>query len=149
MKKRHTKRVKSKTKLLRSGIVLAAKLPKMRTGLTRIKVIGVGGGGNHAVSRMMESERIKGVEFIAVNTDAQDLDYTNAHRKILIGKALTHGLGAGMNTEIGKQAAEENRSEIGEVLDGADIVFVTAGLAAARERRRAPSSRKSRGKRGF
>lgn len=77
---------------------------------------------------MMESGRIKGVEFIAVNTDAQDLDYCSAHRKIYIGKALTRGLGAGMNPEIGKQAVEENRSEIGEALDGADIVFVTAGL---------------------
>jgi cell division protein FtsZ len=128
MKGKHKKSLRGKKKLLERGVILAAKLPKMRMGLTRIKVIGVGGGGNHAVSRMMESERLKGVEFIAVNTDAQDLDYTSAHRKVLIGKALTHGLGAGMNTEIGKQAAEENRSEIGEVLDGADIVFITAGF---------------------
>jgi len=98
-------------------------------GITSIKVIGVGGGGGNAVSRMMEGDdRLKGVEFIAVNTDAQDLDYASAHRKIYIGKALTHGLGAGMNPDIGKQAAEENRSEIGEILDGADIVFVTAGM---------------------
>jgi cell division protein FtsZ len=99
-----------------------------RAGITRIKVIGVGGGGSNAVSRMMAGERLRGVEFIAVNTDAQDLDYATAHRKIYIGKALTRGLGAGMNPEIGKQAAEENRSEIGESLEGADIVFVTAGM---------------------
>jgi cell division protein FtsZ len=91
--------------------------------------VGIGGGGTNAVSRMMQdSERIRGVEFIAVNTDAQDLDYASSHKKIYIGKALTHGLGAGMNPEIGKQAAEENRSEIGEMLEGADIVFVTAGM---------------------
>jgi cell division protein FtsZ len=101
----------------------------LQSGLTKIKVVGIGGGGTNAVSRMMQDpERIRGVEFIAVNTDAQDLDYANSHKKIYIGKALTHGLGAGMNPEIGKQAAEENRSEIGEMLDGADIVFVTAGM---------------------
>jgi len=95
----------------------------------KIKVIGVGGGGGNAISRMMESsERVRGVEFIAVNTDAQDLDFVSAHRKVYIGKALTRGLGAGMNPEIGKQAAEENRSELGELIDGADIVFVTAGF---------------------
>ncbi|MBI5732739.1 cell division protein FtsZ [Candidatus Jorgensenbacteria bacterium] len=101
---------------------------KQKRLATKIKVVGVGGGGGNIVSRMMQGDRIKGVEFIAVNTDAQDLDHTIAHRKIYIGKALTHGLGAGMNPDIGKQAAEENRSEIGEALDGADMVFVTAGL---------------------
>jgi cell division protein FtsZ len=101
----------------------------LQSGLTKIKVVGIGGGGGNAVSRMMQDpERIRGVEFIAVNTDAQDLDYASAHKKIYIGKALTHGLGAGMNPEVGKQAAEENRSEIGEMLKDADIVFVTAGM---------------------
>lgn len=104
--------------------------PKHGRGtFTNIKVVGVGGGGGNAVTRMMaESDRIRGVEFIAVNTDAQDLDHAHAHRKIYIGRALTHGLGAGMNPEVGKQAAEENRSEIGEALDGADVVFLTAGF---------------------
>ena len=101
---------------------------KMSSTFTRIKVVGVGGGGGNAISRMMDGDRIRGVEYVAVNTDAQDLDYANAHRKVYIGKALTKGLGAGMNPEVGKQAAEENRSEIGEMLEGADIVFVTAGL---------------------
>ncbi len=107
---------------------VASSKKKPSATFTRIKVIGVGGGGGNAVSRMMETNRIRGVEYVAVNTDAQDLDYANAHRKIYIGRALTKGLGAGMNPEVGKQAAEENRSEIGEMLEGADIVFVTAGL---------------------
>jgi cell division protein FtsZ len=101
---------------------------RVKDGGAVIKVVGIGGGGGNAVTRMMESERMRGVEFIAVNTDAQDLNHALAHQKIYVGKALTHGLGAGMNPEIGKQAAEENRSEIGEALQGADIVFVTAGL---------------------
>ena len=97
-------------------------------GITMIKVIGVGGGGGNAVSRMMDGERLRGVEFVAANTDAQDLDYASAHKKIYMGRALTRGLGSGMNPDVGKQAAEENRSEIGEALDGADVVFVTAGM---------------------
>lgn len=97
-------------------------------GITKIKIVGVGGAGGNIVTRMKERLRIKGVEYIAVNTDAQDLNHTLAHRRVYIGKALTKGLGAGMNPEIGKQAAEENRSEIGEVLEGTDIVFITAGL---------------------
>jgi cell division protein FtsZ len=122
-KRRAKKRESSKKKTM---------IPRVKQGkgvFTRIKVVGVGGGGGNAISRMMaESDRIRGVEFIAVNTDAQDLDHANAHKKIYIGRALTHGLGAGMNPEIGKQAAEENRSELGEALDGADVVFLTAGF---------------------
>jgi len=97
-------------------------------GLTKIKVVGVGGCGGNIVTRMMMAERPRGVEFIAINTDKQDLDYTLAHKKLYIGKALTKGLGAGMNPEIGKQAAEENRSEIGEALSDANIVFLAAGM---------------------
>jgi cell division protein FtsZ len=102
--------------------------PKSDRGLTKIVVVGAGGGGSNAVTRMMMGDRPRGVEFIAVNTDAQDLDYASAHRKLYIGRALTRGLGAGMNPEIGKQAAEENRSEIGEAIEGADVVFITAGF---------------------
>lgn len=105
-----------------------SKSRRIKGGQAHIKVIGVGGGGGNAISRMMSGEKMRGVEFIAINTDAQDLNYTRSHRKLYIGRALTKGLGAGMNPEIGKQAAEENRSEIGEVLDGADIVFITAGF---------------------
>lgn len=94
----------------------------------RIKVVGVGGGGGNAVSRMCDDLGIKGIEFIAINTDAQDLDYCRAKKKIYIGKNLTRGLGTGMNPDIGRQAAEENRAEIAESLKGADLIFVTAGL---------------------
>lgn len=99
-----------------------------RAPIAHVKVIGIGGAGGKIISRMMEGDRMRGVEFIAINTDAQDLDRVMAHKKIYIGRALTKGLGAGMNPEIGKQAAEENRSEIGEALEGADVVFVTAGM---------------------
>lgn len=93
----------------------------------RIKVVGVGGSGGNAISRMIDS-KIKGVEFVAINTDAQALHHSKANEKVHIGKNLTKGLGAGMNPEIGRQAAEENRDEIQEVLKGADMVFVTCGL---------------------
>jgi cell division protein FtsZ len=93
----------------------------------RIKVVGVGGSGNHAISRMAEC-KMPGVEFVAVNTDAQDLHHCKANEKIHIGKNLTKGLGAGMNPELGRQAAEENRDEIHEALKGSDMVFVTCGL---------------------
>lgn len=100
--------------------------PEIET-FARIKVIGVGGGGGNAVTRMFNSQ-IKGVDFIAVNTDAQDLNHAKANVKIHIGKNLTKGLGAGMNPDIGRQAAEENRNEIQDALKGADLVFITCGL---------------------
>jgi len=92
-----------------------------------IKVVGVGGGGGNAVTRM-STDLVRGVELIAVNTDAQDLDNAVARKKLYIGKNLTKGLGTGMNPEIGRQSAEENRSEIVEALRGADLIFITAGL---------------------
>ena len=94
----------------------------------KIKVVGVGGGGGNAVSRMCNDFSVRGIEFTAINTDAQDLDYCRVKRKIYIGKNLTRGLGTGMNPELGRQAAEETRSEIVESLKGADLVFITAGL---------------------
>lgn len=93
----------------------------------RIKVVGVGGGGGKAVTRMVD-HKIHGVDFITINTDAQDLHFTKARLKIHVGKNLTKGLGAGMNPEIGRQAAEENRDEIHEALKGGDMVFLTCGL---------------------
>ncbi|MFA7209012.1 MAG: cell division protein FtsZ [Parcubacteria group bacterium] len=93
----------------------------------RIKVVGVGGSGNNAIERMIES-KIKGVEFVAINTDSQALHHNKATEKVHIGKNLTKGLGAGMNPDIGRQAAEETRDEIQDVLKGADMVFVTCGL---------------------
>lgn len=92
-----------------------------------IKVIGVGGGGNNAVNRMIHAG-LKGVEFIAVNTDAQALFLAQANQKIQIGTKLTKGLGSGGNPEIGQKAAEESRDEIMQVLKGSDMVFVTAGM---------------------
>ncbi|TSD04704.1 MAG: cell division protein FtsZ [Parcubacteria group bacterium Greene0714_36] len=93
----------------------------------RIKVIGIGGGGGKAVTRMID-HKINGVDFLTINTDAQDLHFTKARTKIHIGKNLTKGLGAGMNPDLGRQAAEENRDEIHEALKGADMVFLTCGL---------------------
>lgn len=93
----------------------------------RMRVIGVGGGGNNAVDRMIE-EDLPGVEFVAINTDAQALGNCRAPIKIQIGKKLTRGLGAGARPEIGRQAIEENKEEILEALQGVDLVFVTAGL---------------------
>ncbi len=99
----------------------------MLDGAATIKVIGVGGAGNNAVNRMIDSG-IKGVEFIAVNTDRQTLITSKAGTKIQIGEKLTRGLGAGANPDIGAQAAEESKAEIAEALRGADMVFVTAGM---------------------
>ncbi|MGB9378750.1 MAG: cell division protein FtsZ [Mycobacteriales bacterium] len=94
--------------------------------LAVIKVVGIGGGGVNAVNRMIEVG-LKGVEFIAINTDAQALLMSDADVKLDIGRELTRGLGAGANPDVGKQAAEDHRDEIEEVLKGADMVFVTAG----------------------
>ncbi|MEK9147782.1 MAG: cell division protein FtsZ [Patescibacteria group bacterium] len=93
---------------------------------TSIKVVGVGGGGGNAIDHMIEAG-LKGVEFIAVNTDAQDLHYCKANEKIHIGKNATRGLGAGMDPELGRQAAEESKEELARMLDGADMVFITGG----------------------
>ena len=99
----------------------------MMDGTATIKVIGVGGAGNNAVNRMIEAG-IKGVDFIAVNTDRQALQTSKANTKIQIGEKITRGLGAGANPDIGAQSAEESKSEVAEVLRGADMVFVTAGM---------------------
>ena len=93
----------------------------------KIKVVGVGGGGGNSLSRMQEIG-IKGGELIAVNTDAQDLLYSNVNQKILIGRELTQGLGAGSNPKIGEEAAKESESEIKKKLAGSDMVFITCGL---------------------
>lgn len=95
--------------------------------LAKIKVVGVGGGGGKAVDRMMQS-KIRGVEFIAVNTDSQDLQGLQVPIKIHIGKNSTRGLGAGMNPDLGYKAAEESQEELKEALKGADMVFITCGL---------------------
>lgn len=93
----------------------------------RIKVMGVGGSGKNAVNHMIGS-KVRGVDFIAVNTDAQDLHHSEARRKIHIGKNLTRGLGTGMSPDIGRRAVEETKEEIQEALKGADMVFIACGL---------------------
>ncbi|MFA5163570.1 MAG: cell division protein FtsZ [Patescibacteria group bacterium] len=100
--------------------------PEVET-FAKIKVVGVGGGGGSAVNRMVEAG-IKGVEFVAVNTDIQALHYNKAKEKIHIGKTVTKGLGAGMNPDLGRQAAEESQNDLREALKDCDMVFVTCGL---------------------
>lgn len=95
--------------------------------MPKIKVIGVGGGGSNAVNRMIENE-VQGVEFVVCNTDAQVLRLSKAETRIQLGKELTRGLGAGADPEIGRKAAEESYKELEEMLAGADMVFITAGL---------------------
>ncbi|MEG0073692.1 MAG: cell division protein FtsZ [Clostridia bacterium] len=95
--------------------------------MANIKVIGVGGGGNNAVNRMIDAG-LKGVEFIAINTDKLDLSHSKAEIKIQIGEKLTRGLGAGANPEIGKHSADESRVEIAEAIKGADMVFIASGM---------------------
>ncbi|MCI8961999.1 MAG: cell division protein FtsZ [Clostridia bacterium] len=102
-------------------------LSRVNEGSAIIKVIGVGGGGNNAVNRMIDAG-IKGVEFIAVNTDKQALQISKANTRIQIGEKITRGLGAGADPNVGAQSAEESKSEIAEALRGADMVFVTAGM---------------------
>ena len=92
-----------------------------------VKVIGIGGGGGNAVARMAK-DFLRGVDFIAINTDHQDLDHCEVKQRLYIGKSLTKGLGAGMNPDVGRQAAEENRSEISEAVKDADLVFLAAGF---------------------
>ena len=95
--------------------------------VVNIKVIGVGGGGNNVVNRMVQSGA-KGVEFVAINTDKQALSVSSATYKIQIGEKLTHGQGAGSNPEIGRKSAEENRAQIAKALESTDMVFITAGM---------------------
>ncbi len=105
-------------------------MPEVRPAIetfAKIKVIGAGGSGGSAVNRMIKS-KIKGVEFIAANTDVQALHYSQAPTKIHLGKSVTRGLGAGMNPEVGRGAAEESQNELRDALKGADMVFITCGL---------------------
>ncbi|MBI2623612.1 MAG: cell division protein FtsZ [Candidatus Liptonbacteria bacterium] len=108
----------------------AANVPpkeKLFAPIANVKVVGIGGGGTNAVSRISR-DFVRGVQFLAVNTDHQDLDHAEVRHKIYIGKNLTRGLGTGMNPDLGRQAAEENRTEITEALRGSDLIFLTAGF---------------------
>lgn len=105
-------------------------MPQIKTDVeafARIKVLGIGGSGKNALNYMINS-KVKGVDFIAINTDSQDLHHSMAKKKIHIGKNLTRGLGAGMNPELGKRAVEETKEEIQEAVKGADMVFISGGL---------------------
>ncbi len=105
-------------------------MPKINPDIesfARIKVIGIGGSGKNALNHMIVS-KVKGVEFIVMNTDTQDLHNSFAEKKVHLGKNLTKGLGAGMNPEIGKRAAEETKAEIQDVIKGADMVFIACGM---------------------
>lgn len=106
---------------------MEVRMSQTTENFARIKVLGLGGGGSNAVNRMI-AESIQGVEFVAINTDAQALMLSNAPQRIHIGEKLTKGLGSGGNPEIGRKAAEESSDELYEVLRGADMVFITAGM---------------------
>src|SRR5438270_13920932 len=100
-------------------------LPEVET-FARIKVVGVGGGGGAAVERMIKS-KVQGIEFVAVNTDAQALHYSHAPKKVHIGKETTRGLGAGADPAVGRRSAEESEDDIREMVKGTDMVFITFG----------------------
>ena len=105
----------------------AKKAEKFQPLSANVKVIGVGGGGGNAVARMAR-DFFRGVDFVAINTDHQDLDHCEVKNRLYIGKSLTKGLGTGMNPDLGRQAAEENRAEIAEMVKGADLVFLASGF---------------------
>jgi len=117
---------------------MATKVTPEVESFARIKVVGAGGSGANAVNHMINS-KVRGVEFIAINTDAQDLHHSLAKKKIHIGKNLTKGLGAGMDPAIGKRAAEETKEEVQESLKGADMVFLTCGMGGGTGTGAAPS----------
>ncbi len=134
------RRTRKKTPLQKTHVKKRVKKSAVGKGITprrakglkykpvvKIKVIGIGGGGGNALTRMSR-DPLRGVEFIAVNTDLQDLENCGARKRIHIGKTTTRGFGAGMNPELGQQSAEENRDDIEAVLQGTDMVFLTAGL---------------------
>ena len=111
----------------------------MRETFARIKVVGVGGAGGNAINRMVEAG-VDGIEFVSVNTDAQALMSSNAPISVRIGDKLTKGLGAGGRPEIGERAAEESADTLSEMVRGADMVFITAGMGGGTGTGRLPSS---------
>jgi len=121
-------RTAKKASVKRRPAARTTRRPKSTRTFIKIKIVGIGGGGSNAITRMRRNFSVRGVEFVAINTDVQDLESCDAHKKLHIGRALTKGMGAGMNPDLGQQAAEENRSEIAEVLKDTDMVFLTAGF---------------------
>lgn len=128
-KSKAIKVVISKPSLNQNSVKVSLKDSKKETKyfLPKIKVVGVGGGGGNAISRMYDYFP-KGVDLIAINTDVQDLEHCRAKKKLVIGRQVTKGLGAGMNPDLGRQAAEESREEIASALLGADLIFLTSGF---------------------
>ncbi len=124
---------------------LGGSLPEL--GSARIKVIGAGGGGTNAVNRMIEAG-LSGIEFLAMNTDVQVLNISKAPRKLQLGENSTRGLGAGGDPSIGRMAAEESKSEIKKMMDGADMVFITAGMGGGTGTGRCARHRGNRGGNG-
>jgi cell division protein FtsZ len=120
-------KIKTNTKLTITNLETMPEIKPDVETFAKIKVIGVGGGGGEVINRMVQSG-IKGVEFIAVNTDVQALYQSHAPTKLHIGKSITRGLGAGMNPEMGRQAAEESQNELRELIKGADMLFITCGM---------------------
>ena len=110
-----------------SVVTMSKQVKSEIESFARIRVIGVGGSGGNTINHMVSSN-VQGVDFIAINTDAQDLHKSKAKKKIHIGKTLTRGLGTGMNPDLGKQAAEETREEIQDAIKGSDMVFITCGM---------------------
>jgi len=102
-------------------------MPDFEEKVVSIKVIGIGGAGNNVVNRMLQSG-VGGVDFVVVNTDKQDLNKSNCKNKVQIGEKLTGGMGAGSKPEVGQQSAEESREALAKVLEGTDMVFITAGM---------------------
>jgi cell division protein FtsZ len=98
--------------------------------IAKIKVVGVGGSGGSTIKRMVEA-KVRGVDFIAMNTDIQALHHNPAPAKLHIGKSVTRGLGAGMDPDVGRRAAEESQNEIRDMLKDSDMVFITCGMAGA------------------
>jgi len=124
MKARKNKNSRKKV-VIRSRSRKEARDKRAPSPLAKIKVVGIGGGGGNIISRMSR-DFVRGVDFVGVNTDHQDLDYCDVKHKIYIGRNLTRGLGTGMMPDVGRQAAEENRSEIAESLAGADLIFIAS-----------------------
>lgn len=122
-----TYRILYRRRIVRRGGPALLEFDVKDDNIAKLKVIGVGGGGNNAVDRMIE-DKLKGAEFITINTDRQALTRSKAPTKIQIGEKLTRGLGAGANPEIGSKAAEESQEDISQALNGADMVFITAGM---------------------
>ncbi|MBQ9967111.1 MAG: cell division protein FtsZ, partial [Oscillospiraceae bacterium] len=102
-------------------------MPDFEEKVVSIKVIGVGGAGNNVVNRMME-DNVGGVDFVIVNTDKQDLNKSKCKNKVQIGEKLTNGMGAGSKPEIGQKSAEESKAALAKLLEGTDMVFITAGM---------------------